>query len=138
MDAALQRLINEASRARTNAYAPYSNFPVGAAIECDDGTVYAGSNVENAAYPLGCCAEASAISAMVTAGTSHTISRIVVAGPIEGVCTPCGGCRQKLNEFTEGDVTITICNNKDEIVGNVTMADLLPMAFGPRDVLGNE
>ncbi len=134
MTAPLDQLIALACEARSNAYAPYSNHPVGAVLECDDGGIYSGANVENAAYPLGCCAEASAISAMITAGKSQTISRIIIAGPSTHTCTPCGGCRQRLNEFAAPDTPLILCNIDGEIVDETTMETILPNAFGPNDV----
>ena len=94
----MKNLIKLAVSARNNAYAPYSNHPVGAALSTVTGKVFSGCNVENAAYPEGVCAEGSAISAMVLAG-ERQISEIVIAGPGDHLCTPCGGCRQKIREF---------------------------------------
>ena len=91
-------LLDTALRARANAHAPYSGFKVGAAIRCPDGSVFAGCNVENVAYPEGTCAEAGAIAAMVAAGAREIAEVLVVADSPTPV-TPCGGCRQKLAEF---------------------------------------
>lgn len=113
---------------RENAYAPYSNFKVGAAIRSADGTVYAGCNVENIAYPEGTCAEAGAIAAMVAAGETRLTEVYVVADSPHPV-TPCGGCRQKLSEFGTGDVPVTLAN-LDGVEEKMTLADLLPGAFG--------
>ncbi|WP_127115014.1 cytidine deaminase [Shimia sediminis] len=113
---------------RENAYAPYSNFKVGAAIRSADGTVYAGCNVENIAYPEGTCAEAGAIAAMVAAGETRLTEVYVVADSPHPV-PPCGGCRQKLSEFGTGDVAITMAN-LDGVEEKITLADLLPGAFG--------
>ena len=81
-----------------NAYAPYSGFKVGAAVRAPNGAIYAGANVENAAYPQGQCAEASALGALVAAGESMITAVAVVAEKLE-ICPPCGGCRQRLVEF---------------------------------------
>ena len=89
-------LVAAALAARARAYAPYSRFLVGAALRTDAGDVFSGCNVENAAYPEGTCAEAGAIAAMALAG-GRRVAELVVAGA--GLCTPCGGCRQKLREF---------------------------------------
>ena len=114
-----------ATDVREKAYAPYSNFKVGAAITGASGTVYAGCNVENVAYPEGTCAEAGAIAAMVAAGET----RFVIAGSPMPV-TPCGGCRQKLAEFGAGDVTVTMATTGG-VEQVMTLAELLPGAFTP-------
>src|SRR6195952_3937614 len=101
------QLYAAAEAVRARAYAPYSRFQVGAAILADDGKIYAGCNVENAAYPIGNCAEASAIAAML-AGGGKRITRIYVTGPGSQPVTPCGGCRQRIREFAELDTPV-IC-----------------------------
>lgn len=113
---------------RENAYAPYSNFKVGAAIRSVGGTVYAGCNVENIAYPEGTCAEAGAIAAMVAAGETRLSEVFVVADSRQPV-SPCGGCRQKLAEFGAPDTVVTLAN-LDGVRVSMTMAELLPGAFG--------
>ncbi|NKW91609.1 cytidine deaminase [Rhodobacteraceae bacterium R_SAG9] len=114
---------------RENAYAPYSQFKVGAAVLSEGGTIYAGCNVENIAYPEGTCAEAGAIAAMVAAGETRLTEAFVVADAKQPV-TPCGGCRQKLAEFAAGaDTTITMAT-LDGARLTMTMAELLPGAFG--------
>ena len=117
----------EASRAR--AHAPYSKFHVGAAILADDDNIYAGCNVENAAYPLGNCAEASAIAAMI-AGGGRRIRRIYVTGPGREPVTPCGGCRQRIREFADNDVTVISHGVEGEPLLQ-TLGELLPYSFGP-------
>ena len=110
------------------AYAPYSRFPVGAALECEDGTVYTGCNVENAAYPAGICAERNAIFHAVAEG--HTrFRRIVIAGRSRDFCVPCGMCRQVMREFST-DLEI-ICLNADGAEQVYTLDELLPHGFGP-------
>lgn len=120
--------LSEAARAvAANAYAPYSKFHVGAAIRTKDGTVYSGCNVENVAYPEGTCAEAGAIAAMAAAGEREIAEVYVVAtGP--SPVPPCGGCRQKLAEFSSGDVKVTMATmeGKETVM---TVAELLPGAF---------
>jgi len=112
---------------RERAYAPYSNFKVGAAIRAVSGTIYSGCNVENVAYPEGTCAEAGAISAMVAAGETEIAEVLVIAdGPAP--VSPCGGCRQKLAEFGKGDVRITMATLAGESQ-TMTLAELLPGAF---------
>ncbi len=119
---------------RENAYAPYSNFKVGAAIVSEGGTIYAGCNVENIAYPEGTCAEAGAIAAMVAAGETKLTEVFVVADSKQPV-SPCGGCRQKLAEFGGADTKVTLANLDGARV-SMTMAELLPGAFG-KDHLGD-
>lgn len=130
MQQEMQRtLINAAITAKASAYAPYSNFQVGAAILAEDGKIYTGCNVENAAYPVGSCAEAGAISAMVIAGQSQ-IQAIAVAGGGEALCTPCGGCRQRIREFASATTQILICDSTG-LRHTTTLDALLPMSFGP-------
>ncbi|CUJ99759.1 cytidine deaminase [Shimia thalassica] len=113
---------------RENAYAPYSNFKVGAAIRSEGGTIYSGCNVENVAYPEGTCAEAGAIAAMVAAGETR-LSEVYVIADSPHPVSPCGGCRQKLAEFGTGDVVVTMAN-LDGVEQKMTLADLMPGAFG--------
>ena len=113
--------------ARANAYAPYSGFRVGAAIRCPDGSVHAGCNVENVAYPEGTCAEAGAIAAMVLAGETEIAEVVVVADSPEPV-TPCGGCRQKLAEFAGADVPVVLAGLDGPRV-TTSVGALLPGAF---------
>lgn len=110
------------------AYCPYSHFPVGAALECEDGTVFTGCNVENAAYPAGICAERNAIFHAVSNG--HTrFRRIVIAGKSHDFCVPCGMCRQVMREFS-ADLEI-ICLNGTGEEKTFTLDQLLPHGFGP-------
>lgn len=122
-------LFDAAEAVRAKAYAPYSNFHVGAAILADDGKIYAGCNVENAAYPVGNCAEPSAIAAMI-AGGGKRIRRIYVTGPGATPVTPCGGCRQRIREFADLDVEV-ISHGVDGNPLVMTLGDLLPHSFGP-------
>ena len=112
---------------RENAHAPYSNFKVGAAIRTASGTVYQGCNVENVAYPEGTCAEAGAIAAMCAAGEREIVEVYVIA-ECPAPVPPCGGCRQKIAEFADGDVVVTLATT-DGIEKSMTVADLLPGAF---------
>ncbi len=121
-----------ASNVRENAHAPYSNFKVGAAVRTDSGAVYVGCNVENAAYPEGTCAEAGAIAAMVAAGETRLSEVYVIAGSDRPV-PPCGGCRQKLAEFGDADVQVTMAT----VTGaedRTTIGALLPGAFNASDM----
>ena len=135
-------LITAAIDAMTRAYAPYSNFAVGAALLDENGHIHCGANVENAAYPNGICAETSAIAMMVNAGASQ-IKRIAVAGGSGGgsdgadsediLCTPCGGCRQRIREFATPD-TIIIIASPDGEQQRFTLDALLPHSFGPENL----
>ena len=129
-------LITAAIDAMTHAYAPYSDFAVGAALLDEQGRIHCGANVENAAYPNGICAETSAIAMMINAGGSR-IERIAVAGgssdTADMLCTPCGGCRQRIREFATAD-TIIIIANRDGEQQRFTLADLLPHSFGPENL----
>ena len=122
-------LIRAAQGAIHRAYAPYSNFYVGAAICDENGAIHVGVNVENAAYPQGTCAEASAISAMILAGGRQIVS-VAVVGRGEALCTPCGGCRQRLREFAAPHTPIYICDEAS-VRETKTLEALLPMSFGP-------
>jgi homotetrameric cytidine deaminase len=122
-------LLALARAAARNAYAPYSNFPVGAAVRTEDGRRYAGANVENASYPEGDCAETSAIGALV-AGGGGRIAEVVIAAPSAELCTPCGGCRQRLREFAADDVPIHLAD-LERVRRTTTLAELLPLSFGP-------
>ena len=124
-----QALYEAAEAIRAKAYAPYSRFSVGAAILAEDGKVYAGCNIENAAYPQGNCAEASAIAAMI-AGGARRIKRIYVTGPGVAPVTPCGGCRQRIREFADLDITV-ISHGVEGQPLVATLEQLLPHSFGP-------
>lgn len=124
-----ETLIKAAIAAMDKAYAPYSGFAVGAAVLDENGAVHAGANIENAAYPQGCCAEASAISALIMAG-GRQIQKIAVAGRGEVLCTPCGGCRQKIREFGTAETEILICDEAG-LRQTFTLNGLLPHSFGP-------
>ncbi len=127
-----QRLFAAASAAMERAYAPYSKFQVGAAILAGNGQIYSGCNVENAAYPVGTCAEAGAISAMVRDGAQQ-IREIVVIGRGEHMCTPCGGCRQRIREFAAADTKIHVCG-PEGLRRTFTRDELLPESFGPENL----
>ncbi len=122
-------LLHLAQRMMLRAHAPYSKFHVGAAVRAEDGSIHGGCNVENAAYPLGTCAEAGAIAAMVAAGGKRILECVVV-GPGPEPITPCGGCRQKLREFATDDLPVHLCG-PDGLHRTVTLGQLLPMSFGP-------
>jgi cytidine deaminase len=122
-------LVAAAISAMSHAYAPYSSFYVGAAIRDENGQIHSGANVENAAYPQGACAEVGAISAMIMAG-GRKIDAIAVAGKGDVLCTPCGGCRQRIREFAEAATPIIIADETGERA-RFTLAEILPHSFGP-------
>ncbi len=124
-----KQLIEAAKAARQNAHAPYSNYYVGAAIVDDNGHTHSGCNVENAAYPEGNCAEANAIGAMVASGGKKIAVIAAVGGTDElEFCTPCGGCRQSILEFSDEDTRVILLNEEGQIQ-EYSIDDLLPMAF---------
>ena len=125
----IELLFVAAKSAMDKAYAPYSKFQVGAAVLGSNGEIYQGANVENSSYPEGCCAEASAISAMVMGGEHH-ISAIAVIGLGDGLVTPCGGCRQRIREFASPETPIYILG-ADGLRETFTLNQLLPVSFGP-------
>jgi cytidine deaminase len=130
LDPALSARLLEAARAvRERAHAPYSRFRVGAAVVDEQGRIHAGCNVENAAYPLGVCAEAAAIAAMVAAGGREVRALLVVAEGRE-VVTPCGGCRQRLREFASAGTPVLL-GEPGGVRLELTLAELLPYSFGP-------
>lgn len=123
-----RELVAMALAMREKAYAPYSKFRVGAALECADGTVYGGCNVENAAYGSCICAERTALVKAVSEGQRKFV-RIAVAGDSTDYCWPCGSCRQMLREF--GTELIVLVANRDGAYEAHTLAELLPHSFGP-------
>ena len=125
-------LIESAQLASKSAYAPYSRFRVGAAIRSNSGKIFSGCNVENAAYPQGTCAEAGAIASMVLEGELY-ISEIVIYVDTEKFITPCGGCRQKISEFSDSNTQITLVN-RDLQKKYFSIEQLLPGAFTPSDM----
>ena len=124
-----EQLIEAAKQARENAHAPYSEYFVGAAIVDNNGDVHTGCNVENAAYPEGNCAEVNAIGAMIAAG-GKKISVIAAVGGSDSLefCTPCGGCRQSILEFSDKDTRIILIN-EDGKIQKYSIDELLPHAF---------
>ena len=120
-------LFNAARAVMANAHAPYSKFPVGAALRSTSGAIYVGCNVENASYPEGWCAETGAIAAMIAAGET-VIAEIAVVAEQMPLITPCGGCRQRLAEFAGPDARIHLCDASG-IIETVTLGELLPRAF---------
>ena len=127
-------LFEAAKEMQARAYVPYSRFKVGAAIATAGGRVFSGCNVENAAYPVGTCAEAGAIAAMVGAGESR-IAEMVVIGDGPNLVTPCGGCRQRIREFAPPTIKIHVAG-PEGVRRTFTLDELLPFSFGP-DNLGD-
>jgi cytidine deaminase len=125
----IEELFQAAAAARQNAYAPYSRFAVGAAIRSASGAIYASANVENAAYPVGTCAEAGAIAAMVAAGEQQIAEILIIAESVEPVM-PCGACRQRIFEFAMQDTKVHSAGPA-VLRKSVMFAELFPQAFGP-------
>jgi cytidine deaminase len=123
----MKQLSAAATSVMAKAYAPYSNYSVGTAIRTVSGEVYVGCNVENAAYPLGNCAESSAIAAMVAGGETR-IAEVFIMTKGDKPGTPCGGCRQRLAEFGGADIRV-YCGLPTGEVTTYTLGDLLPHAF---------
>jgi cytidine deaminase len=122
-------LFEAAMKARENAYAPYSRFPVGASLRSVEGKVFAGCNVENASYPIVTCAESGAIAAMVAQGHKRIAEFLVVGGSHEPL-TPCGACRQRLREFADPGVLVHCASPSGELASH-SVGALLPASFGP-------
>ena len=120
-------LVKLALKMREKAYCPYSRFAVGAALECSDGSVYTGCNIENAAFSPSICAERTAAAKAVSDG-KRSFARIAVAGSSAEKCTPCGVCRQVLSEFSP-DMTV-LCSDSSGNFDRVALRELLPRGFG--------
>ncbi|HNY83286.1 MAG TPA: cytidine deaminase [Anaerolineaceae bacterium] len=126
-----EKLVQAALEAQKQAYAPYSKFKVGAAVLAEDGIIYKGANIENAAYPSTICAERSAIVTAISAG-NRKVNAIAVVTRNAG--SPCGACRQVMREFGGVDLPILIANEAGEIVDETDLSVLLPRSFGPEDL----
>ena len=127
-DKLIQTVIENLDR----AYCPYSNFPVSCAILDENNNIHVGVNVENAAYPVGTCAEAGAIAAMIASG-AKSIQQIAVASKSDKLCTPCGACRQRIREFASQDTPILICDSTG-LIKTFTVKEILPNSFGPENL----
>ena len=127
-----QKLFEKAKKVREKAHVPYSQFKVGAAFLTEDNSIVVGCNVENAAYPQSQCAEASAIGNLISLGHKKIVE-IVVIGSGNKLCSPCGGCRQRMREFSKLDVLIHMCNIEGHIK-TLTLDELLPDSFGPENL----
>lgn len=128
----IDSLFDAACRAQSRAYAPYSRFKVGAALQTSSGSIYAGCNVENAAYPVGTCAEAAAVAAMILGG-ERSIAEVLVVGDGEVAAVPCGACRQVLSEFVTAGARIHAANRAG-VQATFAFAELLPHGFGPANL----
>jgi cytidine deaminase len=129
-DAEIDSLIEQANAARKHSYAPYSNYPVGAALRTKAGHIFTGVNIENAAYPTGICAERVAVFKAVSEG-EHDFDAIAVVTDNGG--SPCGACRQVLAEFGL-DTLVLIADGSGKLLQSVTVGELLPEAFQPHHV----
>jgi cytidine deaminase len=129
-------MLELARQALANAHAPYSHFRVGACVRAASGRLYAGCNVENASYPVGQCAEATAIGSMIAAG-DRKIAEVVVLTEGRQTCAPCGRCRQQLAEFAGPDARIHLCG-PEGLRATTTLGELLPLAFGPDALEGDQ
>jgi cytidine deaminase len=129
-----EKLIDEARAARLLAYAPYSNFKVGAALACKDGRVFRGCNVENAAYGLCNCAERTALFSAIAHGYAPgDFTALAVIGDTDGPIAPCGACRQVILELGGNELSIVLANLKGDLM-QTTAGEQLPNAFGGRDL----
>ncbi len=129
----VERLIAAARSAAHHAYVPYSNFPVGAAILTADGAIVTGANIENASFGLTTCGERVAMFTAAAAG-HREIRAIAISTPRHPGASPCGACRQVLNEFKPVDFDLAVMMDGPENVIVTSLDELLPMAFGPRDL----
>lgn len=132
-DEQVEALLAAARHAAARAYAPYSAFPVGAAVLTADGTIFAGCNIENASYGLTACGERVAVWTAVAAG-HRAILAVAVATPATRGATPCGACRQVLNEFAPADADLVVILEGDGGPERIPLSALLPRSFGPRDL----
>ena len=131
----LAALFEAALAAQRAAYAPYSGYRVGAALRAASGRLFVGCNVENASFPVGVCAEAGAISAMVAAG-ERMIAEILIVGEGEALTTPCGACRQRIREFATPETPIHVAD-RNGIRASFSQSSLLPHSFGPDNLSPN-
>ena len=129
----LQKMLNFALEAQKFSYSPYSKFKVGACIYTTSNKYYIGANVENASYPLGSCAESSAISAMIMGGDNLIKEILVLGGDNTNLCPPCGGCRQKIREFSNSNTLIHLAT-ANKIETSMLLSELLPLSFGPQNL----
>ena len=127
-----RELVDKAIAMLNHSYVPYSKFPVGAALECADGTVFTGCNVENAAYGSTICAERTALVKAVSEGRRDGFAALAIAGRSEDYCWPCGACRQMLHEFAPG-LRLLVARGDGDFV-STTLDALFPCGFGPKSL----
>ncbi|EKD77697.1 MAG: Cytidine deaminase [uncultured bacterium] len=125
-------MLNAAKAVLPNAYAPYSHFSVAAAVRADNGEIFSGCNIENAAFPVGTCAEAGAISALFAHGHKKIIEALVLVSDNQ-ICSPCGACRQRFLESAPLETIIHLCTLNGDYQ-QTTLGELLPFAFGPKNL----
>ncbi len=136
MDSTIQTMIEATRKILDNAYSPYSNFKVACAILAENGNMYLGVNVENASYGLTACAETSAIAQMITQG-AKSIQAVVLMNGEGTLCPPCGGCRQRIIEFSDPSTPIYLCDYTS-LLQKVAIGDLLPHSFKLNNPSGYE
>ena len=124
-----EELLNIAKEVSKNAYCPYSNFPVGAAVLYESGNIYSGCNIENASFGLGLCAERNAISTAISTGETSKILKVAIYSPKSTKCYPCGACRQWMQEFEQGQNIEIIMEDDNNNVFAQTINELLPYSF---------
>ncbi|MCC3145386.1 cytidine deaminase [Halanaerobium sp. Z-7514] len=130
------KLLEAALKAQKNAYVPYSNFPLGAAVLMEDGSIYSGANIENASFSLTNCAERSAIFSAVSDGKAKVEALLLVSNTEETI-TPCGACRQVINEFADGEIEIIMVTKKGGKEKTMSNLELLPGAFTEKSMEKN-
>ena len=128
----MDEMLQMARDAMDRAYVPYSHFRVGAAIRAQSGKLYAGCNVENAAYPAGSCAEQGAVSAMVLGGDDKIAARVVM-GERQSLVSPCGSCRHRILDFATPQTVVHICD-RNGVRKSMLLSELLPVSFGPENL----
>jgi cytidine deaminase len=131
-----EKLFEAAKKAQKNAYVPYSNFPLGAAVLTSDGSIYSGANIENSSYGLTNCAERSAIFSAISDGNKE-IKALLLVSSTENPVTPCGACRQVINEFADEEIeVIMMTENAEEL--SMSNQELLPGAFSKKSMEKND
>jgi len=125
-------MLEKAKKVMQHSYSPYSQYPVGACLKSDNEQYFVGTNIENAAFGLSTCAEASAISAMVSAGC-YKIHEILIVAAKDALCSPCGACRQRIQEFALEETKIHLCSQQG-LQQTLTINDLLPYSFSVRNL----
>ena len=133
-----EELINKAREAMNLSYAPYSHFTVGAALLCEDGSIYQGGNIENASYGASNCAERTAFFKAVSEGKRHFTAIAICGGPDKNdtdFCPPCGICRQVMREFCGSDFRIILAADHGKQIKEYTLSQLLPESFGPDNLI---